>query len=175
MIYNSAVSHRGLTAGYIMAIEANRAPFQVLVFPYRYAADKAPEYAIFERSDTGFWQAIAGGGKVGETVLEAAKRETFEEAGIPLESEYLSLDSMATIPVIWICGYLYWGEDVLVVPEHCFGVLVQDHEIALSKEHINFRWVSYDEARDLLKWDSNRNALWELDWRLREEPSTAMV
>ncbi len=147
-------------------MEMNRAPFQVLVFPYRYTADGKLEYVIFKRTDGDYWQAIAGGGRVGESPPEAAKREAFEETGIPLESDYLPLDSMTTIPVIGICGYLYWGKDTLVVPEHCFGVLVQDHEILLSKEHTDFRWVSYDEARDLLKWDSNRNALWELDWRL---------
>ena len=151
-----------------MAIETNRAPFQVLVFPYRYSSDKAPEYAIFERADTGYWQAIAGGGRIGETHLEAAKREAFEEAGIPPESDYIRLDSTATIPVLGICGYLYWGEDVPVVPEYCFGVLVQGSQIKLSDEHNRFKWVDYDRARELLKWDSNRNALWELNWRLRE-------
>lgn len=30
-----------------------------------------------------------------------------------------------------------------------------------------YRWVRYDEALTLLKWDSNKNALWELDYRLR--------
>jgi hypothetical protein len=29
-----------------------------------------------------------------------------------------------------------------------------------------FKWASYDEAVNLLKWDSNKNALWELKERL---------
>ena len=27
-------------------------------------------------------------------------------------------------------------------------------------------WLSYDEAIKKLKWDSNKNALWELNYRL---------
>jgi hypothetical protein len=58
-------------------------------------------------------------------------------------------------------------ELVLVIPERCFGVAIQDTEIRLSREHTHYRWVSYEEALRRLHWDSNRNALWELDLRLR--------
>ena len=27
-------------------------------------------------------------------------------------------------------------------------------------------WLSYEDAKARLKWDSNRNALWELNWKL---------
>ena len=37
---------------------------------------------------------------------------------------------------------------------------------ALSEEHTEFRWVSYELVLGLLKWDSNRNVLWELIFRL---------
>ena len=148
-----------------------RAPFQVLVFPYRFRLGTGFEYAVFRRADLGFWQGIAGGGEDAETPLEAAKREALEEGGIPRESTYLALDSTATIPVVDITGELLWGDDVLVVPEHCFGVETGGLEITLSQEHLELRWVGYEAARALLKYDNNKTALWELDMRLRRQVS----
>ena len=60
-----------------------RAPFEVLVYPYRGLPDGRFVYALFRRADAGFWQGIAGGGEDGETPLEAVRREAYEEAGIP--------------------------------------------------------------------------------------------
>ena len=148
-----------------------RAPFQVLVFPYRFQPGTGLEYAVFRRADLGFWQGIAGGGQDAETPLEAAKREALEEGRIPRESRYWALDSTATIPVVDIAGYLLWGDDVLVVPEHCFGVDARGLGITLSYEHLEFRWVAYEAARALLKYDSNKTALWELDMTLRRPAS----
>ena len=150
-----------------------RAPFQVLVFPYRFLWGTGFEYAVFRRADLGFWQGIAGGGEDAETPLEAAKREALEEGGIPLESSYLALDSTATIPVVDIARYLLWGDDVLVVPQHCFGVEAGGQTITLSHEHLEFRWVGYEAASALLKCDNNKTALWELDMRLRRQASAA--
>ena len=99
-----------------------RAPFQILVFPYRFPPGGGVEYAVFKRADLGFWQGISGGGEDGETPFEAARREAFEEGGIPSESRYTALDMIATIPVVDITGDLPWGDSVLVVPVHCFGV-----------------------------------------------------
>jgi len=42
-----------------------------------------------------------------------------------------------------------------------------DFTIAISPEHTSYRWLSYDEAARLLRWDSNKTALWELNERLR--------
>jgi len=33
-------------------------------------------------------------------------------------------------------------------------------------EHSEFKWLNYHEAIELLKWDSNKVALWELYKRL---------
>jgi len=51
-----------------------RAPYQVLIFPYIIIGDSI-QYAIFNRSDYGYWQGIAGGGEDGETPIESAKRK----------------------------------------------------------------------------------------------------
>ena len=58
----------------------SRAPFQVLVNPYRKRSNGHFEYALMQRADDGTWQGIAGGGEDGETPFEAAIRETYEEA-----------------------------------------------------------------------------------------------
>ena len=144
-----------------------RAPFQVLVFPYRLRPGTGLEYALFRRADLGFWQGIAGGGEDAETPLEAAKREALEEGGISPGSRYVALDSTASIPVVDIAGELLWGDDVLVVPEHCFGVEAGGRAISLSHEHVEFRWVGYEAAVALLKYNANKTALRELDMRLK--------
>jgi len=42
-------------------------------------------------------------------------------------------------------------------------------ELILSDEHEEYGWFSYDECISLLKWDSNKTALWELNRRLYEK------
>lgn len=140
-----------------------RAPFQVLVLPYK-ITDGSVLYAVFRRSDGDYWQWIAGGGEDNESPIEAAKREAWEEARICSPSEFLALDSRATVPVEGISGFL-WGPDVLVVPEYCFAVMF-DGVLKLSHEHSELAWMDYESASKALKWDSNKNALWELNHRL---------
>ena len=147
----------------------SRAPFQVLVFPYRFDAKRTVYYAIFGRSDSdNCWQGIAGGGEGQETPTAAAKREAFEEAGINTQRKYIKLDSHSMIPVVNVCGFK-WGPKVLVIPEYCFGVEMGKDKVTLSHEHSSFKWVRYSRAMKMLKWDSNRNALWELDHRLKSK------
>ena len=144
-----------------------RAPFQVLVLPFSRTATSACLYAVFRRSDGDYWQFIAGGGEEDESPVEAARREACEEAGIPHDAPLIALDSSATIPVPGVTGGpMRWGDAILVVPEHCFAVEVERSDMVLSAEHKDWRWSTYDEAQSLLKWDSNKNALWELRYRL---------
>jgi len=148
-----------------------RAPFQVIVFPYRRTASGVFEYAVFFRRSPNygdFWQAISGGGEDDESPIEAARREANEEAGLSSDTPLIQLDSSATIPAPQAAGML-WGPKVLVVPEYAFGADIGDQQIVLSAEHASFRWVEYATAQSLLRFDSNKNALWELDFRLTKE------
>jgi len=145
-----------------------RTAFQILVIPFRYKK-AGPEYAILKRSDANYWQFVAGGGEDSEAPLKAAQRESQEETGVT--GEIMKLDSMATIPKSCFAAAESWGQDVYVIPEHCFALDVDDSVITLSGEHTELRWVSYEEAYSLLKWDSNRNALWELNERLKKNSS----
>jgi dATP pyrophosphohydrolase len=144
-----------------------RAPFQVLVFPYRVTDASELEYAVLKRADEGYWHVVAGGGEADERPLEAAKREAFEEIGVPEEATFLELDTVFSVPVTIYRNSHIWGEEQFVIPCYCFAVLVEGHPIRLSKEHLEHRWVPYAEAQRLLRFDNNKTALWELDRRLR--------
>jgi dATP pyrophosphohydrolase len=141
-----------------------RAPFQVLLIPFRLKA-AGPEYAILKRKDDGCWQFVAGGGEGEESALEAARRETQEEIG--LTGEMLKLDSMSTVPKSCFLDAKSWPKDIFVIPEHCFAIDVGDSALTISGEHVELRWALYGEAFRLLKWDSNRTVLWELNERLK--------
>ncbi len=151
-----------------------RANFESLVIPFRflpYGHAALPygevEYAIFRRRDEGYWQSICGGGESGETPLQTAMREANEEGGIPADSRFFTLDTVVAYPMEPQEDYGAAAADSYVTKQHCFAVELPDHLIALSPEHTEYRWVGYDEAMRLLKWDSDKTALWELRERIR--------
>lgn len=145
-----------------------RRPYQVLVIPYKYDEGDL-KFGVLSRADMACWQWIAGGGEdEDETILESAKREAFEEAGISKTSTMVTLATKTSIPVVDCAGGFLWGPEVLLATEHCFAVEVEG-DLNLSSEHESYRWVSYQEARSLLKYDSNKTALWELVTRLNDD------
>lgn len=145
-----------------------RAPFQVLVYPYYTAPHREFEYLLLKRSDAAYWQGIAGGGEGSETPLEAAKRETLEETGISKDSRFLRLITVLPIPATEFRDHHLWGRRVCI-PQYCFGVLPKEKMIVLSSEHTGHKWLMYEEAYRLMKYEGNKIALWELDKRLKKE------
>ena len=95
-----------------MRAQIRPAPFQVLVVPYR-PERNGLRYAILRRQANtgGYWQFIAGGGDVGETRAQAARREALEEGGVSPRSRFIRLDALAMIPVEHVSGFR-WGPDV---------------------------------------------------------------
>lgn len=153
-----------------------RIPLQVLVIPFRENADGTIEYAIFRRGDYAddCWQGLAGGAQAGESAEQAARREAMEEAGIPPDAPLITLDAVASIPASHFRHRHLWGPGLYVVTERAFGVrLGHRAAITLSREHTDYRWAAYAQAARLLRWDSNRTALWELNERLIHGRGTA--
>jgi dATP pyrophosphohydrolase len=146
-----------------------RAPYQTLILPYRqHSPNDLLEFAVFLRADgdNDVWQFIAGGGEEGESRSETAVRELFEETGVRFELPLVELDSQSSIPANVFSAWKDWDDDVLVVTEYAYGVDIANREIELSHEHTEFRWVDFETAMGLLRFDSNRTALWELNTRL---------
>ena len=144
-----------------------RAPFNVMVYPYIEVADSEFEYALLKRADNGAWLGVSGGGEDGETIIEAARRETLEEAGIDAGSAFIRLDTVEPLPVTLFNVSHPWDKNLYIVPQYTFGVRVTDRRIVLSHEHSEYGWFTYDVAYDLIIYDDARTALWELDRRVR--------
>jgi dihydroneopterin triphosphate diphosphatase len=147
-----------------------RTPQNILVLPFRRLIDGGVEYAMFLRGDDPadpFWQGVAGGVEDGETLIEAARRELREETGLaPPQDRWIALDARASVPAGVFRDWRSWGPDTFVVHEHAFGVEVSEGGIELSHEHSEYRWLTFDAASNLLRYDSNKTALWELNERL---------
>lgn len=144
-----------------------RARYQVLVIPYRIDNGKA-QFCLFRRRDIGIWQFIAGGGEDEDiSIIESAKREAFEEAGIPKTCDYFKLDTCCSIPSnCFKNAEAIWGKECFVIPEYTFAVSVANTSLQLSQEHTEYIWLPYLEAQKILQYDSNKTALWELNRRI---------
>lgn len=140
-----------------------RLPIQVLVFPY-YFDGGSFKYCLFKRKDLNVWQGIAGGVEVNETIESAAQREAREEAGIT-KGKIMALDTVCSIPSIAIKND-FLDKNILIIKEHSFGIETTSKDINISDEHLIYEWFAYNDAKEKLFWDSNKTALWELDYRL---------
>jgi dATP pyrophosphohydrolase len=121
---------------------------------------------VFRRTDDGSGQGVAGGGEEGETPTEAARREAFEEAGIPASQALFELTTRSSIPAKHFPAAATRPPDRYVIPEYAFAVDCSGIELRLSPEHTGVAWLAYGEASEALRWDGNRTALWELNERL---------
>lgn len=127
-----------------------------------------PKYLMFKRSEKagGFWQGITGAPFANEEIEAGAMRELFEETGIGPNQKVSSLDFGYCFPVLGAWKIAYRSEVEKIV-EKVFVTFVDDFvEPKLSDEHTEFRWCSYQEGLELLKWPNNKASLQVLHKKL---------
>ena len=118
---------------------------------------------LLERADfAGYWQSVTGSQEAGESLVETATREVFEETGI---------DARAIGGVIdWhVCNvyeiYLQWRHryppGVTHNMEHVFGLCVPGDTVAriAEREHRAWCWLPWQVAAGKCFSWSNREAL----------------
>lgn len=143
-----------------------RKPENIHVYLYRKSLLGKFEFAVFQRADDPkCWQGISGGVEDGETTIQAALKESFEEAGTPLDSDIYALDTVSYIPADIFSAHTLWGENTVVIPMYYFAIPFSE-DIILSDEHIEAKWLEYDDADKLVYWHDQKTALWELNQRL---------
>ena len=142
-----------------------RQPRQVLVIPFRKHSNSF-EFLILKRSNVEMWQAVSGGVEDSESLKEAATRELFEETAFR-SANFIELDTIASIPKYIYPDHDLWPKELYVVNEYAFGTEVFGEPI-LSSEHGEYAWLDLESAMQIVTFDSNRTALWELHERIRQ-------
>lgn len=106
------------------------------------------EYLLLKRSEqkdfaAGMWECVTGRVDQGESFSDAAKREVFEELNVGVE-------------LLQILGttHFYRGPkrpDYELVGVVYLGAIEPNSQLSISAEHSEYRWVSSQEARELLR------------------------
>jgi dATP pyrophosphohydrolase len=105
-----------------------------------------------------FWQGISGAYESGENLLEAARREVFEESGFR-DIDLKDSGFVATYPIRPDWRPLF-GAGPTQVQEHAlYGEVPADARPVLSAEHSEWGWFDVPAALDLLSLGKNRDSL----------------
>ncbi len=136
-----------------------RLPIQVLVYCYRKNGEDF-EFLMLRRTPRydGFWQGVTGAPEGAESLHHGALRELQEETQFRA-ADLRQLDLKYTFPMQDDWKWAYHPE-VTEIDEYVFlSEWPAATDPVLSFEHDEFRWVSFEEALSLLKWQNNRDAL----------------
>jgi len=110
------------------------------------------EVLLLKRTQTlvGEWCQIAGKVEEGETAWQCALRELDEETGLKPDTLY-SADT---------CEQFYEADlDAITIAPVFVAFIDQISEVSLNHEHSDFRWVSFEEACDLVAFGGQRRVL----------------
>lgn len=136
-------------------------PVSVLVVIY--ASDTRRVLMLQRRDDSSFWQSVTGSQEPAETLAETAVREVWEETGIDVNAEQLTVsDCQRQIEFEIFAHFRHrYAPDITHNAEHWFSLaLPAERDIVLS-EHLAFCWLTAEEAAQLTKSWSNRQAIEE--------------
>jgi len=132
----------------------------VTVFIYRHSA-AGTQYLLMQRTESrgGFWQPVSGTIKEDESPTHTARREAAEETGIEL----------GELTVLQTVHMFVKPEKRRLHFEPCFAMEAVAGEVYLSKEHTQYEWLGYTAAHERLPFMGLRDALSELQEKLRRD------
>jgi dihydroneopterin triphosphate diphosphatase len=136
----------------------------VEVFIYRKAGNEF-EFLLLKRNDDevypGIWSVAGGRVNENEKAFEAAKREMTEETGLTAKNFYV-VEKVNTF-------YEMRNDVINLVP--LFLAEANEGEVKLSGEHIDFKWMNYEDAYIKLHWIGWKNNLKMINEILHDENS----
>lgn len=113
------------------------------------------EYLLLERRE-GFLDFPKGHIEKGETEIEAATRETEEEAGVvvtPMKGFRKEVE-------YW---FKFRGQSIHKKVVMFTGKIAPDASPQISFEHVGLRWLNYRDAMDQLRFDNQLELLEEVE------------
>jgi 8-oxo-dGTP pyrophosphatase MutT (NUDIX family) len=113
--------------------------------------DKGVKYLLLHYP-AGHWDFVKGNIESGEDEIETVIRETEEETGI---SDLKILEGFREE-----ISYKYKRNNELIHKEVVFYLAESgEKNVKLSYEHVDFKWLPYDEAMKTLTYENARNVL----------------
>ena len=118
---------------------------------------------LIERADApGYWQSVTGSQEAGETLMETANRELFEETGIDAAAHGGLVDwKVSNVYEIYPRWRRRYAPGTTHNTEHVFALQVRE-PIAVTldpREHSAYVWLPWGEAAaKCFSW-SNRDAI----------------
>ncbi|MHB1909118.1 MAG: bis(5'-nucleosyl)-tetraphosphatase [Nitrososphaerales archaeon] len=110
----------------------------------------------------GHWEFPKGAVEKGETEQIAAKREIKEETGLKIDSFYPGFRKKIE--------YKYRRADGLSHKQVIFFLaMTRENEVKISFEHTGFKWLSFDQAMNILSFQNARSVLKEANDFLSKE------
>ena len=112
------------------------------------------EFLLLKRSPEQYypnlWQMVSGKLKENETAYNAALREIIEETSLIPEKFWVAptVNSFYSPDKDYIC----------LLPVFAAKVKV-DSEVKLSSEHTEYKWLSSEDAKNILAWDGQRRSV----------------
>jgi len=127
------------------------------------------EVLLLKRTQTliGEWCQVAGSIEEGETTWQAALRELDEETGLKPNALY-SADT---------CEQFYEADrDAITIAPVFVAFIDSTAMVTLNHEHSEYRWVSFDEAIEMVAFGGQRRVLrWVEDEFVKRNPSKHLL
>ena len=115
--------------------------------------DGAIQFLILKRNKDKLyehlWQGVAGKIEKGEKAWQTAIRELKEETALNPKKMFVA-DHVSHF-------YETHVDRINLVP--VFGIEVDSKDVTLSDEHIDYKWLDFEEAFDTLIWNGQKQAL----------------
>ena len=115
--------------------------------------DKELKFLLLKRNKNKLyehlWQGVAGKIEKDEKAWETAVRELKEETGLAPKKMFVA-DHVSRF-------YEKHKDRMNLVP--VFGIEVDSKDVTLSDEHIDYKWLDFEEAFDTLIWNGQKQGL----------------
>lgn len=101
---------------------------------------------------SGHWDFVKGKMEKNETTYETAIRETKEETGI---TKFTFLENFEE----WIEYNFQWKGELVQKKVVFFLAETKTKEVEISHEHLNYKWVDYNDAMEKTTFDNAKTVL----------------